>query len=212
MEQEFLNSLYFKSILITYEKDELIKMLDQSDDPLETFIVLLSDTAQVDPSFFALDDSFLDKISFVIHKYRFDGTNRDEETINKINEVIRFCNGVKAFSDDDKDKIYSHYVGIQTVQRHKLIYYEEDLYEAISMDAVVYESVKNNQNMDNPYIRDNIISTTNYILQNYFPLVIDRDYFYNLKNILEDEKYLSKKDRKNGKRLLKTMKSMESII
>ena len=88
MEETFLNSLYFKSILITYEKDELIEMLEKSDDPLKTFLTLLGDTAEADPSFFALDDSFLDKINYVIHKYRFDGTEKDEETIGMINDII----------------------------------------------------------------------------------------------------------------------------
>ena len=78
MEETFLNSLYFKSILITYEKDELIEMLEKSDDPLKTFLTLLGDTAEADPSFFFLFYSFLNKINYVIHKYIFDGSYKDK--------------------------------------------------------------------------------------------------------------------------------------
>lgn len=212
MKQTFLHSMYFKSIILSYEEDELIEMLDQNDDPLDAFITLLYDTAEVDPSFFALDDSIINKIQSVLNKYRFDGKHKDEETIDTINDMIIFCNEVKAFSREDKDKIYLSYIRNQSVQRQQLMYYPEDLFEAISMDAVVYESVKENSRIDNPYIRDNIVSTTNYLLQNYFPLVLESNYYNNLKVILADDSTLDKKDKKRAKRLLKTMKSMESII
>ena len=211
MEQHFLNSLYFKSIIISYDKYELIDMLNNNDNPLETFIILLNDTAHVDPSFFALDDEILDKIYYVVNKYRFDDINRNEDTINKVNDIIIFCNEVRSFSQEDKDEIYYEYIKKQSVERHKIIVYEEDLFEALSMDAIVYEAVKNN-NIDNTYKKNNIISTTNYLLHNYFPLVLDKDYYTNLNNILMDDNVLSNKEKRKGKKLLKTMKKINNII
>ena len=50
------------------------------------------------------------------------------------------------------------------------------------MDAIVYDAVKNNK-VDDPIVKNNIVSTTNYLLHNYFPLVLDEDYYNNLKKI-----------------------------
>ena len=211
MEQQFLNSIYFKSIMISYDREELVDMLDDNDNPLNTFMILLEDTLELDPSFLSLDDSFPEKVHYVLNHYRFDEVNRNEKTIDKVNNIIVFCNEIISMSEDEKNDIYFNYVRNQTFQRRKFIFYEDDLFEAIGMDAVVYEAVKNNR-VDNPYIKKNIVPTTYYLLHNCFPLVLDKDYYNNLKNILVDENILSRKDRKKGKKILKTMKRIDNII
>ena len=209
MEQEFLNSIYFKSIILGFDREELIENLNLHDNPLEVFMTLLSDTAKWDSSFFALDDEILDKILYVVNKYRFN--NIDSESFEMINDVIRFCNEVRNFSEEDKDKIYIDYVRRQSMERHKLIYYQDDLFAAIGMDALVYEAVKNNE-VDNPYVRNSIVPSTHYFLHNCFPIVLDKEYYNNLKNILMDDNILSKKDKRSGKKILKTMKKIDNII
>ncbi len=98
MEEEFLNSLYFKSIILGYDKYELIEMLDNNNDnPLETFLVLFTDTAKVDPCFFALSDEIIDKIQHIINKYRFDENNKEYR--DSINNIIIFCNRIKILSE-----------------------------------------------------------------------------------------------------------------
>ena len=211
MEENFLNSLYFKSIILSYDEKELVEMLNNNENPLDTFMVLLGSTAELDPSFFALDDSILDKIYYVISKYRFEDVNKNEKTNKAINEIITFCNKVRGFSQEDKDEIYLNYIRKQSFERQKLIFYQDDLFENLSMDAVVYEAVKNN-NIDNPYIKNNIVSTTNYLLHNCFTLVLDEDYYNNLKTILTDENVLSKKERKRAKRIIRTLKKIDNII
>ena len=212
MEEEFLNSLYFKSIILGYDKHELIEMLNNNnnDNPLETFLVLFNDTAKVDPSFFALSDEIIDKIEHVIGEYRFDENNK--EFRDSINNIIVFCNQLKSFSEDDKDKIYLDYIKRQSVERNKIVFYIDDLFDALEMDAIVYETIKNGDDINNPYIVNNIVPTTYYLLHNCFPLVLDEDFYHNLMNILKDEKILSKKDKKNAKKLLRTMNKIDSII
>ncbi len=211
MEEEFLNSLYFKSIILGYDKYELIEMLDNNNDnPLETFLVLFTDTAKVDPCFFALSDEIIDKIQHIINKYRFDENNKEYR--DSINNIIVFCNRIKILSEDEKDKIYLDYIKRQSVERHKIVFYINDLFDALEMDAIVYESIKNGDDINNPYIVNNIVSTAYYLLHNCFPLVLDDDFYHNLMNILKDEKILSKKDKKNAKKLIRTMNKIDNII
>ena len=213
MEQQFLNSLYFKSIILNYGNDEIINMLNHKDidNPLDKFMTLFNDTVEVDPSFLALDESIVDKIKYVINYYRSSETNKNEETINKMNEIIIFCNEISSFTEEEKDLIYFDYIKKQSFQRRKLIFFQNNLFEAIGMDAIVYDAVKKNR-VDDPIVKNNIVSTTNYLLHNYFPLVLDEDYYKNLKNILTSKNILSRKERNRGKRILKTMKRIDNII
>ena len=64
---DFLNYLCFKYFILNYSADEIVELIDNfnSDEPYEMFYDLIVATSDVDPDFFVIDDSIIDKIQTV---------------------------------------------------------------------------------------------------------------------------------------------------
>lgn len=210
---DFLNYLCFKYFILNYSADEIVELIDNfnSDEPYEMFYDLIVATSDVDPDFFVIDDSIIDKIQTVISEYRF----RDEYRIDNpdydemFNSVIVYLNEMKALARTDMVSTIANYTAREMNRRSIVVRDLDTLMTIMGMDYEIYANIANNNFTEVTKLF--VGEVTNYFLECCPEVYEDSDVYNNTIDILEsiDFNKMSRAEAKHTKKVLKRMNNLK---
>ena len=137
--QDFMDVLELRSDLVYCTADELKEAFIE-DDAYIGFIKILYQLIDIDNGGFAiLDEEITNNISTLINYKRFDIREKDPETYNLINEIIKKLNDLNALTEDAKQEFINNYVINQEENRNLEFTYTYEILDSMGVDSFIID-------------------------------------------------------------------------
>lgn len=216
---DFELSLVLKNLLMTKEKEDLIRVFSGVDNYI-TFICTVVWVMNNEPAFLYISDSYLEKIKDVMLLYRF---NITEEFTNKlpgigdtINEITTALNEIQSADISDKKDILLDYIEWQKSVRNFKNASIKDILDSISDDTVIYfhltGKIDASSRKQYPMKDRVILASLNYLLEVFPGFFITSDVYKKTEELLamvsKSTKLFDIECRKSSKETKQKLKSL----
>lgn len=168
---DFINVLCLKNQLISVPIDKLLEVYDDMDNYI-TFIDTVNVLSNIDSAFLLNDPKFYEKIIDVINLKRF--SLKDHNIRIAVEDIINYINSLKSISDEHKAILKIGYLTYQEEVREIRFLNQDDFKYALSYDAFVISSLKNNQ-VEAIENDDLFLSSINYLLETIPTFFLEED-------------------------------------
>ena len=188
----YVNTLRLKQLLI-YLKDNNINICNLISDDIDQFkdiIKSINNLIVTEPSFFLLDDSFINNSFEMLNIHRFNKEFiKDKENFELVNESISYLNHINALSTEDKISDLNNYLEQQYYLRQGIFLSIDALLSSISYDSFALDQILGNDksHKDNVFL----LFSVNYLLETFpqlFKNKIIRNNTYSLLSEIPKEK------------------------
>ncbi len=203
---QYLKSLLFKHIILSNSENELVELLDKSEDSLCLFIDLLTDTYELDEKFFKLDKTIVDKVFYVFNNYRYE--KRFKMFNETVNNYIRAFNPLLRIDEEDRRIIRNKYMDYESGMRGLNIHNDFELFFLLKNDIIVYQTLfEGSKNETTVYL----IEEATYNFLNRCPDIYENDSILNntLEILCSKKPNLNIRENRVRKTLIKEMNNLK---